>query len=756
MNNPHTSKTGAALVIALGFLAILTIMILMFAAQTRTERLSGRAYLSTAQTRHLLHTALARAMEDVDNMAGTNYPSFPALGSQSAETNIASTIDFSMEEDYFPAGNMPISNAYLAALGGARWQSVLDTGSDAIGRVGYIIINTSGLLDANRVGGYEINTTVEALERGSGLSPAELQLSPELLGEFSTNQAPLLLPDGTTDMMSGAELAFAYNRNNSWQRFETLRDVRVLNQRGGTVLDSRPESFCTFSLFPSDTIPEMDLSGTVDPATFKNLLITSCDLEPEEADAVYENYLDYIDPDNTPRNLEGSSPEAVPMINEIWMENFSFTQDAQDATNISYKISGDVYVEAWYPFEGAPPPATIQFFAADPSATSSNRVEVLAGEANIGASDYVTIDATYSNGIVKSFVLELNEAVVELDSTQKFATAKREFSYDDMVTLTDPFDGKKAPLPGSIFVKQEAVEVVEGLDRVENTELEFSYDGGGLLENQYASCIDPRINHDFSGPAWSNNVPNTPNTPNDIDEWGEESDLTDKNSIRFHVHNAPMENAAELGYLSTGKPWQTVRLYGQDLHPVLDHFQAGEDLWDTPVRPGLVNQNSTHTNVLATAFLDAPIRIDPENSAPGNRVSVAQARRMAGNLASLTAGNPQRNVSFIGNAVSNNIPDWAELNDAQKESIVANSYRLFGWRNSLFTILLVAQGGADIDDDGVISDDEVRSTQKAVVYAWRDPLTGKAACVFYGLSDTLQSTIGSGESWGDILQAFEP
>jgi hypothetical protein len=221
-----------------------------------------------------------------------------------------------------------------------------------------------------------------------------------------------------------------------------------------------------------------------------------------------------------------------------------------------------------------------------------------------------------------------------------------------------------------------------------------------------------------------------------------------------------MENAAELGFLSIGDPWRTVRLYASDgaahpLNPVLDHFDVGESLWAKSRRPGLVNQNSPHTNVLASAFYDAPIQQNAEQDSD-ERVTTGQARLMGANLANRSAAMPQRNLSYIGNAVSNNIPDWASLTDAKKESIVANSYRLFGWRDTLFTILLAAQKGTDADNDGLISDDEVQSTQKAVVYVWRDPATGKAACVFYGLSDTLQSSISGGSSWNTLLDAFRP
>lgn len=443
------------------------------------------------------------------------------------------------------------------------------------------------------------------------------------------------------------------------------------------------------------------------------------------------------------------------MVNELWVENFQFIQNAEDTTNISYEISGDLFVETWFPFEGTRPLANVELYATDPARESTNQVEVLVGEESIGVNDYVTIDAVYSNGVVKSFILELDNP--ETVQKERFSTTKLEFSYDDSVVLEQPFIGDEAPFPIIVLVKHQSIEVA-GLDKVENTELAFTYDESGSLENQYASCVDPRVNTDFSDATlWVVAKTNSLNAINEIEDWGEESDLKDKTNITFYVRNAPMKNAAELGHLSVGIPWRTVQLCSGDqaMHPVLDHFHAGESFRSAEFLPGLVNLNSPHTNALATTFFNAPIQINPEDAAPAKKVTEEQATAIAQNLAALT--NRQYRVSAIGNAVSSNIPDWNELTDAQKESIVANSYRLFGWRDTLYTLLLVAQGGTDADGDGGISDDEVRSTQKAVAYVWRDPSTGKAAVVFWGLSDTLQSSIGSsGNTWSDILEAFKP
>jgi hypothetical protein len=300
---------------------------------------------------------------------------------------------------------------------------------------------------------------------------------------------------------------------------------------------------------------------------------------------------------------------------------------------------------------------------------------------------------------------------------------------------------------------EESIEVLSNapVDRVENVFFEIFDSASGSESIQYASAIDPRINHDFSDSGhWSLGTTSSPNSINQITEWGEQSDLVDKSQIRLYVRNGPMRNAAELGHLSTGIPWRTVRLYGGDgeiLHPVLDHFHANEYRWTASSRPGLINLNSPHTNVLATAFRNAPIQNTP--AAPiSESISSDLALQLGSNLATLSDAFTNQNYSIVGLAVSNNIPGWTDFTDAQKEAIVGNTYRLFGWRDTHYTILLAAQ---------TLAGDEVQSTQQAVVHIWRDPVTGKCACVFFGLSDTLRtSLVGDHLRWTEILQAFKP
>lgn len=766
MTTTAKKKCGAALVITIGFLAVLIIMILAFAAQTRSGRLAGRAYLSAAQCRQLLNTALVRAMEDIDGNVGTNsYPDFYAIGSvgDGNSSLVARSVNFDMEEDYFPSGNEAIWHEYSTALEAAQWQTIT-TDSKAVGRVGYITINTSGMLDANQVGGYTNTSPPKAAQRAFGMSPAEIHLSKDLLSELSVSPN-LVSANGAVTPAVSPTVAFAYNRDNVWRHFESLRDVALLNNHAGNVMSPPLASFCAGSLFPILNPPKrINLASAVDKNVFRQTL-QACGLSQSEAQQVYENYLDYVDADNNPYNLDGSSPEAVPMINEIGIENFQFAQNSSDGTNVEYRLSGTLAMETWFPFSDSHPENTIiECTAADPNRDlDAGVVEIVEGDSFVARHDYITINVIYSNDVAKAFVLPLTRSSSGTLSEGAFCTTSREFQFDDTIELSQPFEDNLDPDPLEFHIQLQRIDVmdIDTVDRVQNISFTLRSLGEGALLNAYASCIDPRINSDFTNiKHWDVRAANTFNAPNAIVDWGEETDLDNKNNIRFQVRNAPLQSAGELGFLSTGEPWRTVRLHNGDkdhpMQPILDRFAAGEPIWISSCRPGLVNLNSPHANVIATAFYEAPTYILPVEEDAPPRVSTTQARVIGANLVNLTRGMLETNLSFIGNAVSNNISGWKSLNDAQKDSIVANSYRLFGWRDTQYVLLLAAQNGTDFNDDSLISDDEVLSTQKAVVQIWRDPVTGKTTCLFYGRSDTLQSSIGSGETWGTILKDFKP
>lgn len=756
LNTP--SNNGSALVIVLGFLALLTVLTLAFAMRTRTDRLSGRNYLENARANQLLHTALARAMEQLDTTFTTNYPDRLALGSDSNNDSgipISGNINFLTEENYLPKANGLIMTDYTAEMANAKWLPVFNADRREIGRIGYIIVNTSGLLDANHAGA--LNALNEQTNRADGRMPSELHLSPLILSEFATD-AHLVDEEGNLTPATNAAQAFIHNRDTVWKRFETLRDMITLNtsERGGAI--SRDiGSFGVVSVFPTNEFQGLKLTEEISEDEFATILTQNCGFSDDEAEHIIDNYFDYIDEDSIPRNLTGSSPEAVPMINEIWMENLSYDLSVKDPTNIHYDISGELYIETWFPFEDRAPPKDvyIETVAADPadgasSYTDLGSIEILDGEEFIGQSRHLTAVVTYSN-VSKAVVIPLEEVGWATTDDGRFTTLRMDFDYSESLISGAPFSEEEATSATTLRFMNDEIELLIDVpvDRIEHTDLEINIAGdSGSNQGITYGCIDPRINHVF-GRHWQPLDNATPNAVNDHAVWGEESELENKDNIRFHVSNQPMSSAAELGHLSTGQPWDTIRLYAASGNPdpVLDYFYTNEDMTGSVTRPGLIHISSPHTRVLATAFNGTPI------GETGDFIDEQQAMLLGRNLADRPDTTSR---SDVGYAVKSNLINWNQFTDARKDAIVAHSYRLFGWRDTSYTVFLAAQTGTDIDNNG-LEDKEIRASQQAVVNVWRDPKTEQAAITFFGLSDTLRGSKEiEGQGWGELLRAFSP
>jgi hypothetical protein len=372
-NTDKNRQSGAALIIVLGFLALLTLMMITYSAFIRTERRAGNAYLSTAQTRHLLHTALSRALEDIDQQtADQRYPEFLAIASPEGtplDSSLRKSLNFKMEQAYIPMGNVALSNAYRQAFSHAKWQTVTSKGVP-FGRIGYLVINTSGLLDANSVGG---QTKGRYNTRNTGLSPAEIQLSKTLLPEFNRTSAyfPRLYSSGRINKELAASdpdlspaLAFVYNRQNAWRHFESLRDVSLLNHIAEPNIFSSPlSSFCTFSYTPpGDSRTFMGQTAETLNREFITATLNKIPAIPDSSFVLNQLY-DYVDRNTVPEDHEGNytdqSVEPTPLINELALTcTFALTptliNEGNDESTLHVTISHtyEVSLEVWYPFTG--------------------------------------------------------------------------------------------------------------------------------------------------------------------------------------------------------------------------------------------------------------------------------------------------------------------------------------------------------------------------------------------------------------------
>lgn len=746
-------REGAALVIVLGFLAILTVLVIAFTAHTRTERLAGRAYLDTAQTRHLLHAALARAMEDIDDaFGGATYPTNLALHSTG---DVAGSFYFDVEEDYLPLGNDAISDAYEAALDQAEWQAIT-AGTSAVGRIGYIVVNTSGLLDANSVGGDP---------RDAGLSPREIQLS-------------------------GTANTIAADRDTKWRRYETLRDLRTLNGLSSIA------DFSTFSFSPpGDTRLFMGTnSATLNVAALRDEL-KKIDAIPDP-EFVLNQLRDYLDTDTLPEDENGDytdlSVEPVPMVNELVLTcDFTFFPQLEEiedeasgemvmeVTSVVISNRYSLAVEVWYPFVGYINPNSYSMRINDLPLVGEQIIDeeefyvpllgdvlLWTGAFDIPETATIPYAPPHDSEFFSSLIVE--EATSSDDLIALFASMAEDIQFpliaceEESGTMVDRVLQLELPLQTAVLdeLVPDIQNMASNLFAITAVETSNRFIVG-------MACIDPRLNWDgTSTNQWKEAVASGETAT--ADTLGEINldmialiETPDPTNIVFVRNEDRIDTPFELTYLlyDENQPWKTFQfIEANDNDGTRFILENLSPCANGPPPSGRINPYSPHTNVLAAAFLDMPL--DEFNNPATKRMDADQAKQAA--------------VLFMEQVAKNQWPaNGARCSDGMAygeltalvrddnpwvaEAFFRNTYELFNPRDTLYTILLVAQGGTDADGDGGISDDEVRSTQQAVAYVWRDPDTEKAAVVFWGLSDTLQSSIGSGgATWSSILDAFKP
>ncbi|NLF84864.1 MAG: hypothetical protein GX571_01990, partial [Lentisphaerae bacterium] len=214
------SRAGVALLIVLGLLALLMITGVAFTILMRIERASASNLRHTSAARQMAKGGLAYAIAALNADIGTNrYPNWPdrlytpsghdtGFPDNRPRLHIPEGIFFSVDEEkryvnevtearvltaeaarYLPGalrhraeiirdvnGNDYARPEWIPVTGGG--------GNDIIGRYAYVILNTSGLLDANSVH----TNSAAAGARWMGADPGELQLDPAVQRDVASVQ----------------------------------------------------------------------------------------------------------------------------------------------------------------------------------------------------------------------------------------------------------------------------------------------------------------------------------------------------------------------------------------------------------------------------------------------------------------------------------------------------------------------------------------------------------------------------------------
>jgi hypothetical protein len=355
------SRDGIALVIVLGLLSVMTILGVAFAIAMRVERLAARNYTNVIKAEHLVQVALVRSLENIDCTCFKYcYPTFtnapanmlyaPALRDAVASTNSASpdVVKGLLVGDASNAVPGSLLAAAVTASSYCKWQPI-PLGGSSTGEIAYIIVNCSGLLDANYVGG-------KGRTNSTHVEEIDLSALPDMpdWGQFYTNRTRDRRYETVTELakLNAANGALTDPVSNlfvySWDpgRDKYYTDYTQLGTRSVNLVDKfNVNSF--FDLAAShDNSANAYFPGDAEFQLWRSKLQSVVSSIPNiNPDDVTLNIINYLDENRIPQNVaepwvhtEGT--EDVPLINEI----------AYQKHPGGGQTDFEVVVEVWYPF----------------------------------------------------------------------------------------------------------------------------------------------------------------------------------------------------------------------------------------------------------------------------------------------------------------------------------------------------------------------------------------------------------------------
>jgi len=782
--NDSESRSGIALIMVVGMLALMVVMAVAFAVFMRTERVAAGSFKTDVKARNLLQVALSRAINAIDtNMTASSriYPNWETLqtsgGAYVTEALTKNMLDQIPLAALTPQGmclvdgtantlignvNMPnvakgavinmtdhsfgiVTNVVSVGGGATRvdhtslsggtlntWRAndqyyflqpsmtadlSVDQGG---GRYGYVVINCSGLLDINYVGG---------MSRGVGTNAMEIQLQS--------------LPEGVVINSLISERQSA--------NFETLQELIGRGKAKG-VFTGFPHHFtCYSSAITNDgrvnlggTVADLvgrkdQIIGALTNLTCQDPSIPSTSFSLAEAGVLFTNLIDFVDSDSIPGNLgdpaslgdpSGHYVEKVPMANEIVVTNrvvFNLDRSTFPGMATNYIMSGSnlVSVEFMTPVLDPVVAGNMSW---------SFALEGTSGDTHVyPAQNGVFTPDTRFGGLLNLYVVRTMQLAMVGDPVPKPI---------NLNPITCTYNAKVLTKAGPVVV-----DVATNAEVQLKITVSISPSGGldGGVYTQYVGigvggieCIDPRLNGDsnswISSRAYTLGTTNfaallylDPYTlpgarPQERNILGPPSKGKDGDTLMY-VPNAPLISVGDLGYIfygtSVNSAWETVRLfkigandYGK-MHAVLDHFTI--DNLANGVPKGRMNPNTRNTNVLNAVFEDMPVN-RRHSSGVMSVLDATQLNAVETSLINRAATNSFHGLSEFG-AIRWDLvnPAW---NSLEKESIIRNSCGLFDVRQNFFLILLYA----DVTRRDLEGSLASTSPMMGVAEVWRDPL----------------------------------
>lgn len=741
---------GVALVVVLGLLSILLIMVVAFSTSMRTERLATRYYAEGVRARHLVHTALYRVLGEhiADETEGLVYADWTfdvySAGAGVAEVKL---LEDGLAESPMRWVPMSLRSPTLNSLGvddGVAWLELEDSVTGEVyGEYAFLVVNNSGLLDANVIGARE----EESRPRLRGFDPGEIRFHDSVLPESANNTL--------------------HTYRSVFRRFETVSELYWLTSTSifeGQVGAARPlqqlpgsmaDHLHVFSRYPRgygvlgpdgewDAVDEVAFIGG-DPADWDLAAIDTAieDVidDPTHRQMFIRALYDYADEGlvpfgaNVDEQFRRFSAKPVPMINEVIVSNSLqlVSGGGVNPDTLTHRVY--ISVETAYPF---PENLDNSVFSVE---LDNLQIDVFPPYFQgipmpPAVPDPVSFVPNPGNPYpVTRFVIEQSRPVNDAGlppyptpgDIQPFSVTVN-FDQIRVINAGNPVDVVFGPWPATAFELPGDQPDLSG-GGTSGT----GRNGAHLVAAMSAN--DPRMNWDPNNNLhWRSVAPtpgerNAPRIDEEQAEHGYNSDETDW----MYARRGPIQSVGEIGYLlfDPTRLWTTVPLLegGTGVSALLDRFTVHTNR----IRRGMVNVNSRQERALMAALWQAPIERYPVTTIQdGSVVTDTMATQLATELAERTSNaGPMANISEIGQAwtpaVMNNVLGADAVNDKFiRESVLRNSLGLLGTRNNLYTIFVAARvfaEGYDPDNDDHFADraNFVASDQRAVAVIWRDP-----------------------------------
>jgi len=685
------SNSGVALIVVLGIMAVLAILAVAFSKAMRDERLSSRNYADQVRAEHFIQAGLTRALDRLEyRLSGSCYPYFSedapdAMGSYNLTNPVC---DLLVGE----ATNMIPRALWTDAVAvTCNWIYIIGTNDTTTtmtnGRVAFLILNCSGLLDANYLGGkYPRNI-------GTNIS----ELDPESLLEIANaNQ-------------------FVSGRTND-VRYDTVPEIAALNS---AVVGPATNLF-VYSYDPGRDVYPLDLwaLGRRDAVVLTNKLCVNAISEPGYwerltnlliraqydnptntnpptatmevcAEGIAWNIRNYIDTNSIPAAgstapwLEIAGCEATPLINEVALVEITNNP-------VSYRVN----IELWYPF--APTEVSDGAYSLQ-IATFTNNPGPIADDPNTNG-----WDAAWST----------NSAI----GTMAFGTGTEFRIYASPVISLGPTGGVPVSAANPVYFLARVTRNGTPVDQaIAFTNMEVA----AFTDTVAYSVQDPRLNAVTS--FWYETTNHTLGGMNEYcDPWA-----NDGQGLPIYHRNGPMMSIGEIGHVFMPyTPWPPTTNPAPPLVPwqsiSLTDFFGGAALLDwmtvrttnAPAR-GLVHPYTRQKDVLVSLFYNATIR--DTNGIPGQPLTSNEVYSLVRSFDS--DGVDLRTLFYDIGRHTNYVS--LPLQSEQKEDALRSIVEMLTLRQNMFTVILAAQALSK-DGRGVLAE------KRAVAIVYRDSYTGQS------------------------------